>query len=75
MKNSSSDSFDDRSSRYVATENNRGTRLSEMYRRFKSLQAKRHHLRNELEAVEKYLASLDNQIKSFEQHEPMGFNR
>ena len=56
-------------------DDNRCRRLSEMYRRFKSLQAKRFHLRNELESIEKYLTSLDSQIKCYEHYEEMGVNR
>ncbi len=74
MNNQFIDSFNERSISYLSTEPNRSTRLSEMYRRYKSLQAKRLNLRNEIEAIEKYLYSLDLQIKSYEKHEKMGFN-
>ena len=75
MRNHFSTSFHERSANNMAIDDNRGRRLSEMYRRLKSLQAKRFYLRNELAAVEKYLGSLDSQIKSYEHYEQIGFNR
>ena len=75
MSNSFTTSFKERSSNNLSIDDNRGRRLSEMYRRLKSLQAKRFHLRNELAALEKYLGSLDSQIKSYEHYEEIGFNR
>ena len=68
-------SFNEIYPKNMVVEDNRGRRLSEMYRRLKSLQAKRFHLRNELAAVEKYLGSLDSQIKSYEHYDQIGFNR
>ena len=68
-------SFNEIYPKNMVVEDNRGRRLSEMYRRLKSLQAKRFHLRNELAAVEKYLGSLDSQIKSYEHYEQIGLNR
>lgn len=41
-------------------------RLLEMHRRLQTLQAKRFYLKNELNEVEKYLTSLDTQIKSLQ---------
>ncbi len=73
MRNELSDSFNENSSKSLLRDQSRDTRLYEMYRRFKSLQAKRFHLRNELEAVEKYLVSLDSQIKSYEHYEEISF--
>jgi len=68
-------SFNEIYPKNMVVEDNRGRRLSEMYRRLKSLQAKRFHLRNELAAVEKYLGSLDSQIKSYEHYDQIGFKR
>ena len=68
------DSLKERSSRYFSTENDRCARLSEMYRRLKTLQAKRVQIRNELEAIEKYLVSLDSQIKSYEHYHAIDLN-
>ena len=75
MSNQFTTSFNERSPNNIAAEDNRGRRLSEMYRRLKSLQAKRVHLRNEIQAIEKYLVSLDSQIKSYEHYEQRGLNR
>ncbi len=50
-------------------------RLLEMQRRVRSLQVKRNHLRNELQAVEKSLESLDSQIQSHEAYEQLVFNK
>ena len=75
MSNQFADSSNERSARCFSSQNDRGRRLSEMYRRLKSLQAKRVHLRNELQAIEKYLVSLDSQIKSYEHHQALGVYR
>ena len=75
MSNQFTVSFNERSPNQFSAEDNRGRRLSEMYRRLKSLQAKRFYLRNQLEAIEKYLGSLDSQIKSYEHYEHIGFHR
>ena len=69
------DSLKERSLRCFSTDNDRCARLSEMYRRLKTLQAKRVQIRNELEAIEKYLVSLDSQIKSYEYHHAIDLNR
>ena len=60
-------------SRYLLNHENRVRRLVEMQRRVRLLQVKRNHLRNELKAVEKYLVSLDHQIKSHESYEQLTF--
>ena len=71
MRNRFSASLNERSAKYFAAEENRGRRLLEMHRRLKALQNKRFHLRNELESVEKYLASLDSQIKGLESYQQL----
>ncbi len=68
MSNQFSGSINRRLSEKFTKDDIRDRRLFEMYRRFKALHFKRFHLRNELEAVEKYLVSLDKQIKSYEQN-------
>ena len=71
MRNGLSPSSNERSLKYFVTEENRGRRLLEMHRRLKALQSKRLHLRNELESVEKYLTSLDSQIKGLESYQQL----
>jgi len=66
---------EDKTSKYFAGEDNRSRRLMEMYRRFKSLQSQRFHLRNQLVAVEKYLDSLDSQIKCYESYEQLSLGK
>ena len=65
----------ERSPKLLSTDENRARRLWEMQRRLKSLQIKRFHLRHELEAVEKYASSLDNQIKDLESYHQLSFDR
>ncbi len=72
---STSSSPNESSSRYFSTEDNRAMRLMEMHRRLKTLQAKRFHLRHELEIVEKYLVSLDSQIKGLESYQHLSWDR
>ncbi len=74
MKNRFNDSQYKMTTTSFSINDSRSARLYEMHRRLKSLQAKRLNLRNQLDAVEKYLVSLDSQIKSFEMHEHIGFN-
>ncbi len=75
MTNRFSTSSNESSSKYFAAEENRGRRLLEMHRRLKVLQAKRFHLRNELESLERYATSLDSQIKGLESYQQMIFDR
>ena len=75
MSNRFTASSNERSSIYFAAEENRGRRLLEMHRRLKALQSKRFHLRNELESVEKYLTSLDSQIKGLESYQQLIFDQ
>ncbi|KGG15550.1 MULTISPECIES: hypothetical protein [unclassified Prochlorococcus] len=62
-------------SKHISTHENRVRRLLEMQRRIRGLQFKRNHLKNELHAVEKYLRSLDSQLKSYEVYEQLTFNK
>ncbi len=75
MSNRFNNSSPERSPKLLSTDENRARRLWEMQRRLKSLQIKRFHLRNELEAVEKYAASLDSQIKGLESYHQLSFDR
>ncbi len=50
----------------LANQENRLKRLVDMNHQVQSLLVKRDHLRNELQAIENYLTSLDLQIKSQE---------
>ncbi len=74
MSNQFSLSSNDESSKYLSAQENRDRRLIEMYRRLKSLQARRFHLKKELEALEKCLVSLDNQIKGYEAYDQLSLN-
>ncbi len=65
----------ERPTKYLSTESNRGRRLLEMQRRFKSLQSKQFHLKHELHAVERYLNSLASQIKTYESYEELSLER
>ncbi len=75
MRNQFSTSPKERSAKYLSTEENRSRRLLEMHRRFKSLQSQRFHLRNQLVAVEKYLDSLDSQIRCYESYEQLSLEK
>ena len=55
-------------SRNILTDENRLRRLIEIQRRIRALHVKRNHLKNELQAMEKCLMSLHNQLKSHEAH-------
>ena len=74
MSNRLNASLNETSLKYFSTDESRGRRLLEMHRRLKGLQAKRFHLRNELEAVDKYLTSLDSQIKGLESYQQFALN-
>ena len=75
MNNPSRIKSDKSSSQYTSPELRRARRLMEMHRRIKSLQYKRIHLRNELEAIEKYLTALNSQLGSYENYEQLTFNK
>ena len=69
MSNQFNNSSNEKESQRLSTQENRGRRLLEMQRRFKSLQAQRFHLRHQLASVDRYLASLESQIKSYESYD------
>ncbi len=73
--NNLSSSSSKKSTQYLAPEERRVRRLMEMHRRIKSLQYKRIHLRNELETIDKYLASLNSQVRSYENYEQLSFSK
>ncbi len=75
MSNQFSEPPEKKLSKNLVVEDNRSRRLMEMYRRFKSLQSQRFYLRNQLVAVEKYLDSLDSQIKCYESYEQLSLEK
>ena len=75
MTNRFSISSQERSSKIFVAEETRGRRLLEMHRRLKVLQVRRFHLQNELQSVEKYVTSLDSQIKGLESYQQLILDR